>query len=212
MEELIEKWKNRPMSWSQLSAFRDWDKELWYKRYILGEDIEGNKRMSFGSLVGKRIESDPTYIPMLPREGVCEFGIKVKMGDIELVGFLDSYSEELKIINEFKTSSAGGWNQKKVNSSDMAGGQLTFYALLLYLKYGIDPSDLTIRLHHLHVCENGDFSIAFCKPFKIDTYITKRTKKDVLMFGAEILQVRKQMEEYARERLSTDFSLQKSVD
>jgi phage FluMu protein Com len=191
-QKQLEKFFARPFSWSNFSSFRDYDKEEWYNNYILGKKAPPNARMTFGSLVGKRIETDPTYIPQLPREGTLEYEVKVMMGDIELVGYMDAYCPDKKIINEFKTSSKAGWSQKKVDVHD----QLTFYALLLYLKYKTKPEDLTIRLHHLHTCETGDFNIAFCKPFTIDTYITKRTTKQVLMFASEIIRLRKEMEEY----------------
>ncbi len=191
-DTIIEKWAKRPYSWSQHSSVRDWDKEEWYQSYILGVRKPGNKRMDFGSAVGKRIESDPTYIPQLPRGGIMEYGINVMMGDVELVGYMDQYFEEEKRIEEYKTSSRDGWTQKKVDSHN----QLDFYLLLLLLKHNIKPEDVTISLHHLHTCETGDFSIGFCKPFTIDTYITKRTTEQVLRFGAEIINQRKEMLEY----------------
>lgn len=193
MEELIKKWKARPYSWSQHSSFRDYDKEEWYSKYILGKTTPTNKRMLFGSQVGKRIENDPTYIPQLPR-GIMEYGIEVDMGDISLVGYMDAYDPETKTINEYKTSSPVGWDQKKVEEH----GQLTLYALLLMLKENIKPEELTINLHHMHTEESGDFSIKFASPFTLVTYPTKRTTKDCLLFGAEIIKLRKEMEEYVR--------------
>ena len=192
-EEQIKKFLARPYSWSNHSAFRDYDKELWYAKYILGEKTPENKRMTFGKLVGTRIETDPTYIPQLPR-GIMEYGVEVMMDDIALVGYMDAYDPETKTINEYKTSSPAGWSQEKVDEH----GQLTLYCLLLLLKEDIKPEDVTIQLHHLHTEESGDFSIKFATPFTIDTYTTKRTTKQCLMFGAEIIKLRKEMEEYIK--------------
>lgn len=192
-EERIEQWRRRPYSWSQHQSFRDYNKEEWYSKYILGNPTPTNKRMAFGSAVGKRIETDPTYIPQLPR-GIMEYGIEVDMGDIKLVGFMDAYEPVSKTINEYKTSSPTGWDQKKVDEH----GQLTLYALLLMLKENIKPEELTIQLHHMHTEEAGDFTIKFASPFTIDTYETKRDTKRVLMFGAEIIKQRKEMEEYIK--------------
>ncbi len=193
-KERIERWRNRPYSWSQHCSFRDYSKEEWYDKYILGKSTPVNKRMHFGSLVGKRIENDPNYIPQLPR-GVMEYGINVKMGKIELTGFMDSYIPETREIHEFKTSGPDGWDQKKVDGHD----QLTFYCLLLLLKEAIAPEDVTIKLHHLHTIEGQDFSIAFARPFTLTTYTTKRTTEQVLKFGAEIIKTRKEMERYVKE-------------
>lgn len=189
--DIIKKWKKRPYSWSQHSAFRDYDKEEWYQSYALGIKKPSNKRMEFGSLVGKRIESDPTYIPQLPR-GEMEYGINVKMGKIELVGYMDSYEPEIQTISEFKTSSKDGWSQEKVDKHN----QLDFYCLLLMLKENIKPEEVKINLYHLVVEESGDFTIKFASPFTINTFRTKRTTKDILMFGAEIVKQRKEMELY----------------
>lgn len=190
-QDLIKKVFSRPFSWSQFSSFRDYDKEKWYQNYVLGFKEPPNARMTFGSQVGKRIETDPTYIPQLPR-GIMEYELKATMNDIELIGYADSYNPETKELDEFKTSSPTGWTQKKVDSHD----QLTYYALLLHLRDKVKPEHLTIRLHHMHTCEDGSFNIAFCKPFSLDTYTTKRTTRQVLMFASEILRVRKEMEEY----------------
>lgn len=190
-KELIARWKARPYSWSQHSSFRDYNPEDWYQSYVLGIKKPSNRRMDFGSQVGKRIESDPTYIPQLPR-GIMEYGVEVKMGKIDLVGYFDSYNEDELIIDEFKTSSPTGWNHEKVDSHD----QLTMYCLLLYLKHLIKPEQVRIRLHHMHTIEGGDFSIKFATPFTIDTYETKRDTKRVLMFGAEIIKQRKEMLKY----------------
>lgn len=192
-KELIKKWKARPYSWSQHSQFRDYSPEEWYQSYVLGIRKPSNKRMDFGSAVGKRIESNPNYIPQLPR-GIMEYGVEVKMGKIDLVGYFDSYNEEEIIIDEFKTSSPAGWSQEKVDSHD----QLTMYCLLLMLKHNIKPEQVRIRLHHLHTEESGDFSIKFASPFRIDTYETKRDTRRVLMFGAEIIKQRKEMLDYIK--------------
>lgn len=190
----------RPYSWSQHSSFRDYDKEKWYQSYVLGIREPSNPRMDFGKRVGTRLETDPTYIPQIPRHtmeyGIGQEGNECKLGKIALVGFMDSYDPDKKIISEFKTSSANGWNQDKVDDSYKSGGQLTFYCLLLLLKENISPEDITIKLYHLVTQEGGDFSISFKSPFTINIFETKRTTSEVLKFGASIIKQRKEMEKY----------------
>lgn len=191
----LKKFRARPFSWSQFSSFRDYDKEEWYNNYILGVKAPPNARMTFGSLVGKRIEKDLSYIPQLKRGGVMEYEVKVKMGDIELVGYMDQYFTETKEIHEYKTGGASSWNQKKVDSHQ----QLDFYSLLLYLRDKVKPEEISFNLFHLHTEEKGDFSIGFVKPFKLDHYTTKRTTKQIKLFGAEIIRIRKEMINYILE-------------
>ncbi|HNO71988.1 MAG TPA: hypothetical protein PKO16_09465 [Bacteroidia bacterium] len=190
-QDLLKKVLSRPFSWSQFSSFRDYDKEKWYQNYVLGFKEPPNAKMMFGSKVGKCIETDPSYIPQLPR-ATMEYELKATMKDIELIGFADSYDPKKKELDEFKTGTVSIWNQKKVDNHD----QLTFYALLLYLRNEAKPEDITIRLHHMVTEEKGDFSIGFAKPFTLTTYATKRTTKQVLMFASEIIRLRKEMEEY----------------
>jgi hypothetical protein len=191
----LKKFRARPFSWSQFSSFRDYDKEEWYNNYILGVKAPPNARMTFGSLVGKRIEKDLSYIPQLPRH-IMEYEMTATLkdahGDFSLVGYADSYNPETKELDEFKTGGVSSWNKKKVESHD----QLTFYALLLYLRNEAKPEDLTIRLHHMLTEEKGDFSIGFAKPFTLTTYTTRRTTRKVLMFASEILRLREEMEQY----------------
>lgn len=193
-EEQIKKFLARPYSWSCHSAFRDYDRELWYSKYIFGIPTPSNRRMDFGKAVGQRIEKDPTYIPQLPREGILEYSVEVKMGDVNLIGYMDSYCEEKKILNEFKTSGVNGWDQKKVDLHH----QIDFYCLLLLLKNKTKPEEVTIRLHHLITEEGGDFTVKFATPFTLNSYSTKRTTKQVLIFGAEIVKQRKEMEQYIK--------------
>lgn len=197
LKDKIEQWRTRPHSWSQHNLFRDYDKEEWFSKYILCIPTPKNKRMKFGSAVGKRIETDPAYIPKLPRQKGMEHVIEASINDINLIGILDSFGDN--IIEEYKTSGPTGWSQDKVDKHD----QLTFYCLLLMLSQNIEPEKLTINLHHMHTLENGDFTITFAKPFKLDTYVTTRTTERCLKFGAEIINIRMEMEEYIKNKLST---------
>ncbi len=192
-KEQINKWLNRDYSWSQHSSFRDYNKEDWYKKYILGEETPSNKRMEFGSTTGKRIEKDKDFLPQIPRGGVMEYKVRAKMGDFYVIGYLDQFFKETPGIDEYKTSSPTGWDQKKVDKHD----QFTFYTLLLALKNNIKPESLLMRLYHLHTEEKGDFSIGFASPFAMDVYETKRTMKQISDFSKEIVQIRKEMLEYA---------------
>ncbi len=183
-------YKKRPLSWSAISSFQ-YDKDQWYRKYILGERQSENAAMTFGKLVGERLAKDPTYLPNVPRGDIYEYELRSSIKKIEMLGFIDSYSPDKKLLLEFKTGKA--WDQEKAQNH----GQLRMYALMLYLKEKIKPEDLTIKLVSMETEARGDFSMTFVKNMKPLIFDVKLTTKDVLMFGAEIIKITKQMEEYA---------------
>lgn len=193
IEESIEKWKKRPYSWSQHSQFSMYSKEDWYKRYILGIKIPSTKEIDFGSLVDKRIQSDPTYIPQIPRGRSLQYTVNVNLGDIPLVGLFDIFDDVDLFLGEIKTGKAE-WDKSRVDSH----GQITLYCLLLYLRDNILPESVKCKLFWLPTQDNADFTISFARPFKVHEFETSRTLEQILEFGAEITKVRKEMEEYIR--------------
>jgi len=184
----VAKWLARPMSWSQISQWKSYGKETWYEKYILDKKSPPSKEMLFGSKVGKLLETDPSYRPEVPRQKTMEYELKSPLSDFYLIGFADSYGD-LR-LDEYKTGK-NEWTQKKVNEH----GQLTMYALMLYLRENIDPSTLDINLHWLPTVDKGD-DIDFESPLTVKHFSTKRTKKDVLLFAAEIIKIREDMKKY----------------
>lgn len=197
-EEQINKWKERPFSWSQLSSF-EYDKEQWYDKYILGKPSRVSAEMTFGSEVGKRLETDPTYLPMIPRHNVMEHEFKCFFGKIPLIGYADSFCTITdKKLNEHKTG-VKKWDQKRVDEH----GQLDMYLLMHWIMRKIRPEDVEVNLIWLPTkrSESGDFNvtISFVEPIEenIKTFTTKRTMKDIMNFGMRINKVYKEMEQYA---------------
>ena len=185
------KWNKhqRPISWSQIAQFT-FDKDAWYKRYVLGIKEPMSKQVEFGSEIGKRIETDITFLPEIPRQENMEYKLHVNFGDVELIGYADSYAN--KHLEEYKTSSSETkWTQKSVDET----GQITMYALMLYIQHGILPEDLNIRLHYIPVRENGAFAMEMYGEVK--HFTTKRTTNDILKFGAYLKTIIKEMEEFS---------------
>lgn len=214
-------WKKRPLSWSAISSF-EYDPEQWYQKYIVhGPCIRGDektgfcfiakmysfvcpviaksKEMDFGSLIGKKLETNPKFLPIVPRHNKMEHEFKCKFGKLELVGYSDSFCLiTLKKLAEYKTGKKA-WDQKRVDEH----GQLTMYLLMHYLITKIKPEDMEeIMLVWMPTQDNGDFSISFIEPIEknIKIFYTKRTMMDILQFGKRINSVVKQMEEYAKGR------------
>lgn len=185
------KWLNRPHSWSQHSQFRDYSKDEWYNRYILGNKTPITKEIEFGSYIDKRIQTDPNFIPEIPRGDSLQHTITLSLGDFDLVGLFDIYDSKTPFIGEIKTGKAV-WDQNRVDKHD----QITMYCLLLYLNNQIIPESLTLKLYWLPTEEKQDFSIGFIEPRTLYIFETKRTLKQCLEFAGEIIKIRKEMKKF----------------
>lgn len=182
------------ITWSSMYAFISYDREKWYRNYVLGQRDEPNNAMKIGIEVGERIVSDPTFIPTLERPEIFEHNLKGKLGDINIRGHLDGSYPNLPGIDEFKTSSnINRWDQKAVDE----WGQITFYCLLYYLNFKIPPESLRLRLWSIPIAENGDFSYTVGIP---TVYTTKRTMLDILKFSKLIMDTHKEMSEFIHSR------------
>jgi len=147
--------------------------------------------MLFGSKIGKLLETDPTYLPEVPRYDVMEKALNVSFNDINMIGYIDSYCSKTHHFYEYKTSKRP-WTQEKANTH----GQLQMYALMLYSIYKVVPEDLKITLIAMQTEEQGDFTMDFKKPMKIDTFEVSLTMNDILHFGIYINKTIEDMEEY----------------
>jgi len=203
MEEKIKKWKERPFSWSQMSSF-EYSADQWYRKYYLGETQKVSAEMDFGKDIGEKLATDPSFMPHIPRQKHMEYGVQVKLGDIELVGYFDSFDDlpegGIYPLDEYKTGKKP-WDQKRADSH----GQITFYCLLLWLAKKIKPENVLPRIHWMPTEEvdqsfkdfmNGKRNIEFTKNTQLLTFVTKRSMSDVLVFASRINKTRKAMEDY----------------
>ena len=228
IKELAEKiydWKDRPLSWSAISSF-EWDPEQWYQRYVvhgackratdttpaycmitLCNDpdcpaIKTSPEMIFGSTIGKKLETDPKFLPQVPRHSKMEHEFKCPFKGVRagLVGYADSFCRITdKKLAEYKTGKKA-WDQLRADLH----GQLTMYLLMNYILKKIRPEDVEIMLIWMPTKDNGDFSISFIEPIEkhIKIFYTKRTMMDILQFGKRINTVYAAMEKYAEGRQS----------
>lgn len=179
----------RPLSWSQISSF-EYDKEQWFKRYILGEKQQETGAMLFGKQIGEKLASDPTFMPEVPRLPVYEYKLTANLGDIPLIGYIDAFDLDNKKLLEFKTGKK--WDKKKAQNH----GQIDLYCTLLFAMHKIHPKDLDIKLVWMETEESGDFQTNFVKDMKPVIFPIKKDMIDVLNMLRRIKQVRKEMEEY----------------
>lgn len=176
----------RPISWSCLSAW-EWDKEKWYRRYVLSEKEDPTGSMIFGKEIGERL-ADPSFMPEVPRYKIAEQKLEAKLGKINLLGYMDFYDGKKKMI-EIKTGKK--WTFAKADTH----GQLDFYAMLLYLEKKIKPEQLDIKLVWL-ATEQVKGKTVFIKDMKPEIYQVKKTMLDVLQMMSRIKQAHAEMIKY----------------
>lgn len=191
----------RPLSWSQISQF-EYDKEAWYRSYVLGQKDPPSAEMLFGNRIGKQLETDPSFLPCVPRESHMEYKLVARLGKVDMVGYVDSFCPKKLVLLEYK-SGVPKWDQKRVDGHQ----QLDAYLLMLYLSKGIKPEQVSCKLIWMPTVrkENGDFTVTidFVPDIEknIKVFETKRTTRDVLEFGVKINRILKEMEEFKNSKL-----------
>lgn len=187
------KFKKRPLSWSSISQFR-YDPEVWYDKYINGAKQRATGPIVFGKNVGERLASELDFLPEVPRLKEYEHELLVKIGKIECIGFLDNFDLDNRAFSEFKTGKK--WTQEKADTH----GQIDMYCAMIYLKYGIKPEDLDIKLIWLPTEEQQDFRTDFVKDMKPVIFPVKKTMRDILLFMTSIQVIHKEMLDYIRSK------------
>lgn len=180
---------DRPLSWSQISSFR-WSKSQWYSRYVLGEKSESSPEVEFGSMVDKKIQEDPNYLPQVIRYPHLQYKLEYNFEGIPLIGFPDALCLETKKIRDYKTGK-NKWNKKRADET----GQLTMYLFMIYRIHGIKPDEFECFIDWLptHVKKG---KICLKDKNDVRTFKTKRTMMDVLNFANYIKDTYKEMKEY----------------
>lgn len=193
MKKHVLKLKSKPLSWSSLSSW-DYDKNQWARKYLDGISDPPNSQMLFGNEIGNKIANDPTFLPEVLRYKQFEKGLGGKIGDIELIGFLDSFCPKHKYFKEYKTSSnTKRWTKKTTNEH----GQLDFYYLLIWLNYSVAPENIDCELFYIPVEEGQDFRMKLSDA-PIQSFKVKKTVLDILKFGKFIQKTYKEMEIFAK--------------
>lgn len=184
--------RKRPLSWSAISSF-EYDKEQWYRKYVLGQEDPASKEMLFGSKVGRDIAEARVHMPHIKRYPVFEYELKFMFGKIPMIGYLDGWDAIHLDLGEYKTGKKP-WTQKRADEH----GQFDTYGLGLWIQDKVRPEDVTFNLHWMPTQDNGDFSISFIDPTVCHNFVTYRSMGDILEFGARINRVYKEMDQYCK--------------
>lgn len=182
---------DRKLSYSQYSSFK-YSPEKWYRSYVLGEYDEPSKELKFGSMVDKRLQTDVTYLPEVPRAEISQLELDDIYEGIPLIGYPDWVSIESveKILRDTKTG-RNKWDKTRADQTE----QLTMYLFLIWRKYGIKPEEFKCFIDWLPTkLVKGE--VCFVEPFSVVSFETKRTMSDILVFVDNLLETRKKMVEY----------------
>lgn len=186
--------EKRPLSWSAIASF-EWNPKQWYEKYVLKEYPEITPELKFGSWVDKKIQDDPTFLPLLVRYPEEQLKMSGVFNGVPLIGYADAWDVGKLCLRDYKTGRKP-WDKKRADET----GQLTLYAFMLYLEHKIKPEDLDLYIDWLptHI---KDGKICFIeedhKILKPKTFRTKRTMHQVLTFGQRIKDTWVKMEDYA---------------
>lgn len=193
----------RPASWSQFSCFENpdypeySDPERWYRQYVLNQKDPPTPQLIFGSMIDKKIQEDPTFLPELERFPKAQYEMKATLitptDKIKLIGFADGWDHNQYRLKDDKTG-VSPWTQARADKT----GQFTWYLLELFLMHSIKPEQVQCQIDWIPTQQNADLSISLVKPVKIQTFYTKRTMTDILKMAKWIENVRAKMIEYAK--------------
>lgn len=198
------------------------DPEKWYQKYVIHQDCTRRKEedgivrvafcavsmleddatcpqnetslaMEFGSLIDKKLQLDPLFLPHVPRYEHMQYPLETTFMNIPLIGYPDGLAFKSPTLADYKTGKVA-WTQKKADTT----GQLTLYLFLIYLIKKMRPEEFECIIHWLPTHELGDFSIGLVDDTDMKTFYTHRTMSDILMMGKRINKAYLEMEEYCK--------------
>lgn len=199
--ERLEKFKQRPLSWSSINSYNYSPKD-WYEHYIEDVKFHATKKMLFGNIIGQKLSSDPTFLPEVKRYNIFEKEltalIELEDKKIKLIGYLDSMDMDTKAFYEYKTSSSTTrWTQETAEAT----GQILFYMLLLWINYGIRPEDISCHLFYIPVRQKENFDMELSGE-EVQCFEVKHTSEEVIKFGKYIEKMHDRMIKYIEKKLS----------
>ena len=196
MEKFTDRFKYRPLSYSQLSSW-EWDKEQWYDNYILGNRQPATPAMVAGNKYGDMLGRANSPVEELKDIGICEYKLTGNIDDIYMIGYVDGWMENELILHENKTSdNPKRWSQKKVDEHK----QIDMYLLLLFLQEKIKPEDVTCYLNFIQLDRGGDMIYRLSDPLVWHQFPTKRTSVDLLRYAHYVKDTVADMEKYVNDK------------
>ncbi len=170
------------LSWSQYNLFKN-SVSNYVDYYVYENKRASSRAMLLGKLLHEKLEKGETLdkelenVKMfLPDFKEKEFEINTEVAGVPLYGKLDGFNPKTLVIDDIKTGKTN-WTQRKVDTDK----QMTFYALMVYQKFGKLPEN--IRIHHIPT-EEAMGVIVFTG--ELFSFSTKRTLSQVIDMAVEV--------------------------
>lgn len=161
--------------------------EEWADYYLYDKRPKVSKNMRFGSDLADGLEAgeatgDPLLDLMaskLPKFELMDIPVvawlKDKKEEIQLLAKPDTCKADYSAFKEYKTS-VRKWTQKMVDESN----QITFYAMVIWLKTGKIPQDIELVDVQTAYTENGGLTVTG----EMWRFPTKRSMTDIIKMTA----------------------------
>src|ERR1700693_5701907 len=91
----------RSLSWSALSSF-DYDQDQWFSTYMRNQR-QSSPQLTFGSMIDKKYQDDPTFLPHVIRYPILQHKMEAKLGKIPLIGIADTVDLSIPALRDLKT-------------------------------------------------------------------------------------------------------------
>lgn len=191
------------LSWSAMSTWKR-SKTQFIEHYIYGkENTFTSNAIEFGKIFAEHLENGKKHdnpitdlilktVPKLPNsEYELNAVLKTKDGDIPLKGKLDRYHAKKHDFQEFKTG-----KRKWTRNMAQSHGQMKFYALMIWLKYGRIPNNMDLVWVETEDDEDGIVPTGRIEVFPVSLSLT-----DIMDFGNEVIKVAKEISDFYKEEI-----------
>ena len=188
-------YKDRPLSYSAIASFH-WNKGQWYSSYVLKEPRRTSPEMDFGSMIDKKIQNDPKFLPKLERYPIMQFKMTATFDGIPLIGYGDHFDQDKLRLKDDKTG-RDPWSQARADGkSSHKWEQFDMYLFMLYLTHKIRPEDVDLQVDWIPT-QLEDGKVSLVKKGLFHSFKTKRNMTQVLQYGQKIKDTWVAMEAYA---------------
>jgi hypothetical protein len=186
-----DKFGNNYLSYSQINSFLK-DRKEYYKTYILKEPFYQNKYLRFGKKVGNALEKndyslftdlESEILKKVTRLDIFERKTILKFDEFYMIGFIDTCSNDLKTIIDYKTGGIG----KEFNYINENYTQLCYYALSLLQETGKSPENAYVEFIRR---DNYTMKVCYEIPIIIEVDISEnrlnKVYNDTILIAKEI--------------------------
>jgi hypothetical protein len=187
------------LSYSQMSTFKK-SKDLFYQRYIVGEEFQTNEYIEFGSKVGDALEKNDfskfskkeiETLNKVTRLDEFERPVFLKYSEFYIVGYIDTVNSDLTEIIDYKT----GGVKKELQYMENSYNQLQIYALGIQQETGSAPKKASVEFIRRkgNLYKGQSLYVGDEEPIKIDVDISSSRLMDVYL---DILKTANEINEF----------------